>query len=154
MFLVKDAMTRSVVTVSPNTSIQNVAKKMAESHISSVIVIENNTPIGIVCERDFVNKVLAKKSQTKNLTAKDVMSSPLITLKPKDTIHKAVSLMSSKSVRHFVIVEDNRLLGIITETDLVNSHSEYIKSQQVLQNLILTIFMILVLIFILISNLI
>ncbi len=153
MFLVKDIMTTNVVTVKPTTSIKTVSSKMASNRISSVIVVDHKKTVGIISERDFVKKVLSKGKKLDSLTAADVMSSPILSVKPNTPIAKTVKLMKSNKVRHFVVKDENLLLGILTETDLMRGESEYLKSQQILQNLVLTLAMTLVLIFLILVRL-
>ena len=81
------------------------------------------------------------------------MSSPLLYVKPTDTIMSATRLMRDKKIRHFVVMEDKKLKGILTETDLVRGEGEYIKAHQILQNLVLTLFMTLLLMFVLVFRL-
>jgi CBS domain-containing protein len=153
MFLIKSIMTKEVVGVEPDSTIDAVSKKMASHGISSVIVMEGKNPIGIISERDFVKKILARGKEEKKLKAKDVMSFPLLAIKPNDTIIYASKLMRDKKVRHFIVMEDKKMKGIVTETDLVKGESEYIKAHQILQNLVLTLFMTLVLMFVLVFRL-
>lgn len=153
MFLVKDIMTKEVITVKPDSTIDTVTQKMVHHKISSIIVVEQKTPIGIISERDFVTKILAKGMKKKGLVARDVMSSPLLTLKPNDSIMNAMRMMQQNKVRHFVVVDGDSLKGIVTETDLVKGEGEYIKAHQILQNLVLTLFMVLILMFVLVFRL-
>lgn len=145
-------MTRDVVTVRPDSSISTVTKKMASKKISSVIVMDGKKPVGIISERDFVKKILAQGKKG-SLKAKNVMSSPLISLPPNETISKAARKMKQNKVRHFAIMDGDKLKGIVTETDLVRGEGEYIKAHQILQNLVLTLFMTLVLLFVLVFRL-
>ncbi|MFP4112238.1 MAG: cyclic nucleotide-binding/CBS domain-containing protein [Candidatus Woesearchaeota archaeon] len=150
MFLIEGIMTREVVTVKPDSSIQNISRKMAQNNISCVIVAKGKTPVGIISERDFVKKILSRSKDAEKLTAKDVMSSPVYSVTSKDTIINTSRLMRAKNVRHFAVVEDSMLKGIVTETDLVKGERDYIKAHQILQNLVLTLFMTLTLIFFLV----
>ena len=81
------------------------------------------------------------------------MSSPLLTLTPNDSIMNAMKMMQQKKVRHFVVVDGDSLKGVVTETDLVKGEGEYIKAHQILQNLVLTLFMVLILMFVLVFRL-
>jgi CBS domain-containing protein len=153
MFLVESIMTKDVVSVKPDSTIDLISKKMASKRISSVIVMQNNEPIGIISERDFVKKVLAPGKIAKSLTAKDIMSSPLASVKPNDTIMKTAKLMREKGFRHFAVIQDSKLQGIVTETDVMKGEGEYVKAHQILQNLVLTLFMTLILIFVLVFRL-
>lgn len=147
MFLAEDIMTRDVVTVAPTASMKTIASKMANRKISSIIVVEKKMPVGIISERDFVRRVFSRNKGT-NIKAKDIMSYPVLSVRPRDTVAQAVNIMKENSVRHLLVTEENNIHGIITETDLLRGETNYVKAHQFLQNLIIVLFLALLLLFV------
>jgi len=114
-------MTKKVVVCSPGASIMEAAKKMRDKVISSVVVVVNKKPVGIVTERDFTNKVVSENLDAKNNTVKEVMTSPVITIPPDTSIYYSDDYMNKKKFRRLPVVNENgELVGIITQRDLLN----------------------------------
>ncbi|MFW6230603.1 MAG: cyclic nucleotide-binding/CBS domain-containing protein [Nanoarchaeota archaeon] len=147
MFLAEDIMTREVETISPSASLTTVSQKMAKERISSLIVTEKKKPLGIISERDFIRKVLARGGK-KSMKVKDVMSSPVLSVQPRESITNAAKLMHENEIRHLLVTQDGEIKGIITETDLLRGESEYVKAHQFLQNLIMALFITILILFI------
>ena len=113
---VKDLMTKNALTIDVNKTIIEAAALMSQNDVGDLVVIENDTPVGIVTERDFVRRVLAvgKSASTK---VSEVMSSPLRVIDPEAPIKEAARRMVSKGIRRLAVIKDNKLVGIITVTD-------------------------------------
>mgnify|MGYP006281056783 CR=1 FL=1 len=149
MFLAEDIMTKTVVSVSVDATVKTIASKMSAKKISSVVVTKNKKPVGIISERDFIQKAFSKTSKN-TLKAKDIMSSPILSLQPRDSINHAIKLMRENKIRHLLVTMNSSLKGIISETDLLRGESEYVKAHQFLQNLIMALFVTLLLLFVII----
>ena len=115
---VKDVMISDLTTLDVSTSIRDAAKFMDEKDIGCIIVTKNQLPIGILTERDFVKRIAAKE---KSLTAslEEVMSSPLIEIDPNETVWEAAQIMKTNNIHKLPVKQDNRIIGIVTTTDLV-----------------------------------
>ncbi|MBS3143542.1 CBS domain-containing protein [Candidatus Woesearchaeota archaeon] len=114
-------MTRKVVTCSPETSIMDAAKKMRKKTISSVVVVLNKKPIGIVTERDFTRKVVSVNLDAKKNNVSKIMTSPVISIPPNTNIYYANEYMQKKKFRRFPVTnEKGELIGIITQRDLLD----------------------------------
>ena len=111
-------MSKNVLSVDKLTSLQEAAQKMSQLKIGCVIVTENKKPIGIVTERDFVTKVAAE-GRPLFTEIYEIMSSPLISLDPEDTIWEAAEIMKEKSIHKLPVKEDEKIVGIVTTTDIV-----------------------------------
>ena len=108
-------MTKKVVVCSRGASIMEAAKKMRDKVISSVVLVVNKKPVGIVTERDFTNKVVSENLDAKNNTVKEVMTSPVITIPPDTSIYYSDDYMNKKKFRRLPVVNENgELVGIIT----------------------------------------
>jgi CBS domain-containing protein len=116
---VRDAMKKNVITIESSDSIKDAAIKMSDSDIGAIIVIENNSPIGILSERDFVRRVYAKEIPISSPVSK-AMSKPLITIDPDETIWELSELMKTKNIHKVPVTENDNLVGIVTNTDLVS----------------------------------
>lgn len=116
---VRDIMTKSVIAVDASISVNEAAKMMEDSKVGSVIVMENNTPLGIVTDRDFAVKVVAHAYQI-STPVKRIMSSPLIAISPDETVWMISDLMYTRNIRKLPVIENEQVVGIVTATDLVN----------------------------------
>ncbi|MFB5597400.1 MAG: CBS domain-containing protein [Nitrosopumilaceae archaeon] len=116
---VKDVMTKSVISVDSSATINEAAKVMEDTKVGAIIVMENNTPVGIVTDRDFAVKVAAHAYQISE-PIKKIMSSPLIAIGPDETVLMVADLMYTRGVRKLPVIDDDQVVGMITATDLVN----------------------------------
>ncbi len=117
--LVKDIMSKALISVDPSTTAFQVAKMMQHGGIGALIVKKDNKPAGIITDRDFAIKIAVDKVPT-DTAIDNVASYPLITINSNEPIVAAAKLMSSKKVRKLVVFENDKVVGIITSTDLVN----------------------------------
>ena len=119
---VNNIMSKNVLTVDKSASLQDAALNMRKSNVGCVIVTENTKPIGIVTERDFVTKVAA---DGKPLFTEiyEVMSSPLITISPEETVWEAAEMMKEKRIHKLAVKENEQIIGIVTATDIVRISS-------------------------------
>jgi CBS domain-containing protein len=126
--LVSEIMSPNVVTISPDATMQEAAKRMGEKHIGSLIVKQYGSPIGIVTERDLLTKILAQNKDLKEEKVKDVMSYPLLSIALTATIKEAAQAMIKKKGR-LAVFECNKLKGIVTASDLIRSLPEVDETQ-------------------------
>ena len=126
--LVKDVMSSPVITVIEDTTVDKAAQLMADGHIGCILVTsKEGKPLGIITERDFVTRVLAKNIQPNKLTAKEVMTSPLITIDPDETLSEAARKMSQLNVRRLGVMYKGNLVGIISSKDVLGIMPELIE---------------------------
>jgi len=122
VILVKDVMTKSLVTVDSSATVNDAAKMMEKAKVGSVLVMEQNIPIGIMTDRDFAIKIAAHAYPI-HTKVKQVMSSPLIHVSPDDEVWIAADLMYSRKIRRLPVLDEDELLGIITTTDLIKLYT-------------------------------
>lgn len=115
---VKDVMKKDLITVDSTKSIKEAASLMSDQDVGCVIVTRQNTPVGIFTERDFVKRVAAQEKQLAE-PVENVMSSPLISAKPDDTVWDAAEIMKTKNIHKVPVQDGNNIIGIVTATDLV-----------------------------------
>jgi CBS domain-containing protein len=116
--VVRDIMTKQIVMIDHDKSALEAAKVMAEKGISSVFVVKNGDPVGIVSERDFIKKICTKELPIAQVKIGDIMSKILTTADPEMPIEVAVQRMVNHKIRRLPIMEGGKLVGIITVTDL------------------------------------
>jgi len=117
--IVKDIMSKALISVDSSTTVFQVAMMMEKGGVGAILVKKDNHDVGIITDRDFAIKVTVQKNSLDTPVDK-VMSSPLVTISPNESILVAADLMSSKRIRKIAVVEDDKVIGIITSTDLVN----------------------------------
>ncbi|MFC2163044.1 CBS domain-containing protein [Candidatus Altiarchaeota archaeon] len=116
---VSDSMSTEVQTIEKDNTIQEASKIMSQYHISSIIATEGGKPVGILTEKDLMSKVAALSGDPLTLKVEQVMSSPLITIDPHTSIAEANMIQRDHKFRELPIVEDGRLVGILSETDIL-----------------------------------
>jgi CBS domain-containing protein len=116
--LVRDIMTKNVVTIASDKTALDAAKLMAEKGISSLIVVNNGNPEGIITERDFIKKICVKELQVAKIKIINIMSKIQTIAEPDTPIEVAVQRMVNRRIRRLPILQDGRVVGIITVTDL------------------------------------
>ncbi len=120
---VRDFMGKIIESIGESSSLQETAKKMTEKKVSSLLVIDaSNIPIGIVTERDIVRKHCINDLRTSEVTNKEIMSSPLITIDYRSSASTAADLMLKNNVRHLLVIDEesddaSKPLGMITPLD-------------------------------------
>lgn len=115
---VHDIMKKNVISIDASMTAQDAAKMMDDASIGAIVVLENGIAIGIVTERDLARRIVAKgKPLTTNV--KEIMSSPLIVINPDETVWEAAQLMKTRKIHRMPAVKENRLVGIVTTSDMV-----------------------------------
>ena len=115
---IADVMTKSVISVDASFTVNDAAKMMEDAKVGAVVIVENNIPIGIVTDRDFV-KIIAHAYQI-TTPVKQIMSSPLYSIDSNESVRVAADLMRELGIRKLPVVDNNNVVGIITATDIVN----------------------------------
>jgi CBS domain-containing protein len=105
--------------VRPDTTIQEVVATMSKFDISSIMVVQSERPVGIVTTRDVLSKVVVQCLAPRALTARQIMSSPLVTIDGSATVEEAARLMAQKKVKNLPVMDGEKLAGVLTYTDIV-----------------------------------
>lgn len=109
-----------VWTVSPETTVYDAIKLMSDRNIGAVPVVEGGQVTGILSERDYTRKVVLCGKSSRTTAVGDIMSSPVRTVEPTDSIEACMQIVSSKRCRHLPVVSHGKLVGMISIGDLVN----------------------------------
>ncbi len=125
--LVKDAMSKNAITAKAGDLVADIAKIMVEREIGGVIIVDDDMfPIGIVTEGDIVRNLVANKMGLEDTVAKDVMTTPVITITDDIELSAAARLMAARHIKKLCIVDlDGKLKGIMTESDVIK-HAGYL----------------------------
>jgi CBS domain-containing protein len=115
---VKDCI-RIPVTASPSTPLSSLIYDMVNYDIGAVIVIEKEKPVGIITEKDVLEKAIIKNKNMYKTTANEIMSKPLISIESDHSIKEALELMRKHQIRRLAVTEKNVLIGIVTERRLL-----------------------------------
>jgi CBS domain-containing protein len=126
--LVRDVMSKNVKTVRPNSTINEVVRKMNKFEIGSIIVADSEKPVGIITERDILRRVLEVTVAAEAMKAKEIMSSPILTIDSQATTEEAATLMNSKRIKKIPVLEDGKLIGIVTSTDIVRNEPRMVET--------------------------
>jgi CBS domain-containing protein len=116
--VVRDIMTKEIIMIDGSDTALEAAKRMSEKGISSLFVVKDGDPVGIVTERDFIKKVCAKEIPIADVKVSEIMSKILTTADPETPIEVAVQRMVNHKIRRLPIIEGGKIVGIITVTDL------------------------------------
>lgn len=114
---VKQIMKTDVVSIDENENVQDAALQMIKSNIGCVIITKDNIPFGIFTESDFVR--IAAKGNPLFTTLDGVVSTPLVVIAPGETIWEAAEIMKEKDIHKLPVQYENKIVGIITASDLV-----------------------------------
>jgi CBS domain-containing protein len=115
---VRDLMTSEVVTVEPQTSIVDAARRMIQQEKGPLPVVEGDRPVAMVTDRDIIARVVAEGRDPNSLTVHDIATHELVTIGPAQAVEEALRLMAEHQLDRILVVEGDRLVGIISEADI------------------------------------
>jgi len=116
-----DGKGRHIVSVVPDTTVLDAIIVMADKAIGSLIVMDDDKLLGIVTERDYARKVIIKGRSSNTTRVSEIMTTDVFTTSSTESVNKCMSLMTEKRIRHLPVLEDNRVVGIISIGDLVQA---------------------------------
>ena len=117
---VRDIMQKNVITIDENKSALDAAKLMTEKDISFLVIEKDGKPTGVITERDFVRKIVSKAKDASQIVLSEIMSHKFRWVDPSTDIEDAVQKMLNHNIRRLIILENEKLSGVITQTDLAD----------------------------------
>lgn len=127
MGTLQDYMHTDVKTTTQDGTVWEAADIMSKSDISCLVVVENDSPVGIITRRDIFEKVLVARKNPDEVKVGEVMSSKIISLGPQATMVAASGIMSDRKIKQLPIVDEGKLVGIVTQTDIVRNINKMAK---------------------------
>lgn len=127
-----------VPTLKKDAKIGEAAKLIIQKNKGCVVIIDNEKPIGIVTEFDFVKNAVSGKKLKEPIS--NIMSTSLVTMSPETGLDEALKIIDTKSFRVYPVVQNGRLEGIVTKKDIVHAFSDNLKFHRNIQNFVLVIF--------------
>ena len=117
---IRDIMEKDVITIENDKTAQDAAKIIAEKDISFLVIMNNDSPQGVLSESDFVRKVAAEDKKASEIKISEIMSYKFRSVGPTTTIEDAIQKMLNNNIRRLIIIDDEKLAGVITQTDLAS----------------------------------
>ena len=117
---IRDIMEKNVITIEKDKTAQDAAKIIAEKDISFLVVMNDGLPEGVLSESDFVRKIAAEGKKSGDVPISEIMSYKFRSVRPTTTIEDAIQKMLNNNIRRLLILENDKLVGVITQTDLAS----------------------------------
>jgi len=111
---------RNIWSISPHATVYEALQLLADKDVGALLVIEEGKLVGIFSERDYARKVILKGKSSKETSVEELMTKEVLYVSPTDTIENCMALMTAKRIRHLPVLENDRLVGIVTIGDVVN----------------------------------
>ena len=118
---IRDIMCKDVITIEEDKNAVDAAKIISDNDISFLVIIKDGLPIGVLSEKDFVRKVAAENQLASNIPISEIMSYKFRWVEPTTPIEDAIQKMLNNNIRRLLILEDEKLIGVITQTDLARN---------------------------------
>ena len=109
-----------IYSVSPDATVYEALEKMAEKDVGALVVMSGTTLLGVMSERDYARKVILKDRSSREMKVHEIMSSPAVTISPSTSIDECMYRMTEQRCRHLPVVEDDRVVGLVSIGDVVN----------------------------------
>jgi len=118
-------------TIAPNATVFDALTLIAEKDIGALLVVENDEVVGIFSERDYARKIILHGKSSKDTEVQEIMTSEVLCVSPNQSVRKCMALMTDKRIRHIPVLDDGRLVGVISIGDVVKA---IIAEQQIIIN--------------------
>lgn len=125
VILVKDIMVKPL-TIDANKNAKSAGELMRKTRRDSLIVVKNKRPIGIVTDSDLIKKIIAKNKKPSSIKVRAIMSRPLVTSKPSDTILEATRKMKRNNIKRLPVLDKGKIVGSLSLSDIARSSPEMI----------------------------
>ena len=126
--IVDEAMTKKPIVASVDDIVMDIAKTMKKYDIGSIPVVENGKLVGLITSEDLIKRIILQKKDPEKTTAKEVMTKNLVTISPDDDLEDAVRIMIDNGIKRLPVVDDDKLVGIITDGDVMRISPKLIEA--------------------------
>jgi CBS domain-containing protein len=110
-----------VFSVTPRDSVLHAIEVMATRHVGALLVMEQDSLLGIISERDYARKVILKNRSSHDTPVSDIMTAPAVSVTPDDTVHHCMEIMTERRFRHLPVMKSGRVVGMLSIGDLVKA---------------------------------
>lgn len=117
--IIQSKKIREVFTIDANDTVLSALQKMADNNIGALPVTEDGKVVGVISERDYARKCVLKGRASVGTTVREIMSSPVITVNPKQGVSECLSLITDRHLRHLPVLDEGQLIGLVSIGDLV-----------------------------------
>jgi len=141
MVKISKIMNTNVPTAKKEANISDTAKLMANKSQGCVVIVDGTKPVGIITESDIVRSLISKKINSKEKVT-SIMSSPITSINPNTKLEKAGKIIDTKHFKRYPVVENESLVGLVTENSVVQAINDNIRFHRNIQNSVLILFVI------------
>ena len=110
---------REIHSITPDARVIEALKLMAEKEVGALVVLDGARLAGIISERDYARKVILQGKSSHDITVREIMTSKVVTLRPSQTVEDCMTLMTDKRIRHLPVLEDGKVIGVVSIGDVV-----------------------------------
>ena len=110
-----------IISIIPDATVYEAIELLAEKNVGALLIMEDNKLVGILSERDYARKVILKGRSSKETLIREVMTQQILVINPGTSIEECMALMSEKFIRHLPVIEDGRVIGVISIGDVVQA---------------------------------
>jgi len=107
--------------IKPESPVYDALQMMADKNVGALIVMQSEKVVGVISERDYARKIILLGKSSKETLVREIMTSPVIYTTPNETIERCMALMTTKHIRHLLVIDGEKLVGIISMGDLVKT---------------------------------
>lgn len=129
MTRIRDVMTKNVIKASRKSTVTEICRAMVKHKIGSIIISDTDEPVGIITERDILEKITAESRNPDSVVAEEIMTKNITTVKADIPIEEAVKILAEKRLKRLPVVEGFKLVGIVTATDILRAVNAEMQSK-------------------------
>ena len=135
MAQIRDIMEKNVITIEHDKTALDAARLISEKDVSFLVILNDDTPVGVLSESDFVKRLAADDKKASDVIISEIMSSSFKWVEPNTELEDAIQKMLNNNIRRLVILDNNKLVGVITQTDLTGFLRDKLLVDETIKNI-------------------
>ena len=116
-----DSKGRQVHSIGPDEPVLRAMEMMSTREVGALLVMERGEVVGVISERDYARKVILMNRSSRDTPVRDIMSSPVLSVAPSESVHHCMQVMTNERVRHLPVISGGKVLGVLSIGDLVKA---------------------------------